>query len=115
MADSPPLDPILKNKYPAKSHLRRIVDHLRAHDPDFTPQSVLYVEAAHAAFWPNCDQEQPFRQDRSFFYVTGCALPDARVAYDVENDRSTLFIPPVVEEEVIWSGLPMSPEDALAK
>lgn len=102
-------------KYPAKSHLRAVSTYLRTHDPTFSPTSVLYAEAAHTRFWPHCDQEQPFRQDRAFYYLTGCALPDCSLAYDVANDRATLFIPPVVDDEVIWSGLPLSPEEALQR
>lgn len=109
------LDEVLQSKYPAKSHLRRVAAYLKKHDHSFTSSSVLYAEAAHTQFWPNCDQEQPFRQDRSFFYLTGCELPDCRVVYDVESDKSTLFIPPVVDDEVIWSGLPLSTEEALHK
>lgn len=31
------------------------------------------------------------------------------------TDRSTLFIPPINPDDVIWMGLPVSPEDALRK
>lgn len=112
---APALDNILKQKYPAKAHFQRVVTYLNKNDKSFSGSSVLYVEAAHTQFWPNCDQEQPFRQARSFFYLTGCEVPDCRVLYDVEKDKSTLFIPPVVDDEVIWSGLPLSPEEALRK
>ena len=109
------VDTVLRGKYPAKAHARKVADYLKVHDPSFSSSSVLYVEASHSRFWPNCDQEQPFRQDRSFFYLTGCDLPDCQVTYDVDKDRSTLFIPPVVDDEVIWSGLPLSPQEALEK
>lgn len=35
--------------------------------------------------------------------------------YDAGADKLTLFVPPVDPEEVIWMGLPMSPEEALSK
>lgn len=54
-------------------------------------------------------------QRRYFNYLTGCPLPDCYFAYDVASDRSTLFIPPIDPDDVIWSGLPVSPEQALAK
>lgn len=33
--------------------------------------------------------------------------------YDASADKLTLFVPPIDPESVIWSGLPMSPEEAL--
>ena len=35
------------------------------------------------------------------------------MAYDIESTHLTLFIPPIDPESVIWSGLPLSPEEAL--
>jgi Xaa-Pro dipeptidase len=54
-----------------------------------------------------------FRQRRFFYYMTGCNLPDAYFTYDIATDKSTLFIPPINDESVIWSGLPLSPAEAL--
>lgn len=48
-------------------------------------------------------------------YMTGVDLVDCAFTYNMETSRSTLFIPPINPEEVIWSGLPLSPEEALAK
>ena len=53
-------------------------------------------------------------QRRPFFYFTGCNEPDAAVVYDVKKDQLTLFIAPIDPESVIWSGLPLSPEQAKA-
>ncbi len=47
--------------------------------------------------------------------MTGCELPDCSVVYDVKSEKSTLFIPPVVEDEVVWSGLPLTKEEALKR
>jgi Xaa-Pro dipeptidase len=41
-------------------------------------------------------------------------LPDAYFTYDIDNDKSTLFIPPIEPESVIWSGLPLSEDEALS-
>lgn len=54
------------------------------------------------------------RQRRFFYYLTGCALPDAYYTYNIETDKSTLFIPPIEPDSVIWSGLPLSEDEALA-
>jgi Xaa-Pro dipeptidase len=54
-------------------------------------------------------------QRRYFFYLSGCELPDSYLTYEIATEKLTLFIPPVEPDEVIWSGLPMSPEEAKAK
>lgn len=61
------------------------------------------------------DATNGYRQRRYFFYLSGCELPDAYLIYEIATDKLTLFIPPVEPDEVIWSGLPMSPEEAKAK
>jgi Xaa-Pro dipeptidase len=55
------------------------------------------------------------RQRRYFFYLSGCLLPDSFITYDMKKDYLTLYIPPINPEEVTWSGLPLSPEEAMAK
>jgi Xaa-Pro dipeptidase len=37
------------------------------------------------------------------------------LTYDIETSKLTLFIPPVEPDDVIWSGLPLSPTEALEK
>jgi Xaa-Pro dipeptidase len=46
--------------------------------------------------------------------MTGCALPDSYFAYDIATEKSTLFIPPIEPDSVIWSGLPLSVDEALS-
>ncbi|KAJ5232767.1 hypothetical protein N7468_005723 [Penicillium chermesinum] len=87
-------DTILAAKYPAKAHARRVAESIKARQGT------------------DNDEPQPFRQRRPFFYLTGCLLPDASVVYDVNADQLTLFIPPIDPESVIWSGLPLSLDDA---
>ena len=55
------------------------------------------------------------RQRRYFFYLSGCELPDSYLTYEISTDKLTLFIPGVEPDEVIWSGLPMSPKEAVSK
>jgi Xaa-Pro dipeptidase len=47
--------------------------------------------------------------------LSGCILSDSYLTYDISSDKLTLFIPPIEPEEVIWSGLPMTVEEAKAK
>jgi len=55
------------------------------------------------------------RQRRYFYYLTGCPLPDCHLIYDLQTSKSTLFIPPVDPESVIWSGLPVTKDEALKR
>jgi len=55
------------------------------------------------------------RQRRYFYYLTGCELADCYFTYDMATGKSTLYIPPIEPDEVVWSGLPMTEEEALAK
>jgi Xaa-Pro dipeptidase len=42
-------------------------------------------------------------------------LPDSYVTYNIATDHLTLFIPPINPEDVVWSGLPLSPQEAMEK
>ncbi|KAJ3534913.1 hypothetical protein NM208_g7348 [Fusarium decemcellulare] len=88
---------VLRGKYPAKAHAQKAVQLLRNKVPDAT--GFLYVESR--------------AQRRHFYYLTGCDLRDCHFIYDISTSKSILFIPPVNPEEVVWSGLPLSPEEAL--
>ena len=55
------------------------------------------------------------RQRRPFYYLTGCDLPDCYFAYDIASDRSTLWIPPVDPEYVMWAGMPLLPSEAMER
>ncbi|KAI9699195.1 MAG: hypothetical protein M1820_007274 [Bogoriella megaspora] len=112
--DVPPeKDPILKGKYPAKQHARRVAEWIAANGGE--KKGVIYLEAQHAKLIEDKDQEAPFHQRRYFFYLTGCKLPDCYYTYDIEKDESTLYIPPIDPDEVIWSGLPLTVEEAVEK
>ncbi|KAH7162114.1 putative Xaa-Pro aminopeptidase [Dactylonectria estremocensis] len=102
---------VLKGKYPAKSHAKRVVELIREKKPDAT--GVLYLEGRMTKLIEDNDGAEHFRQRRYFYYLTGCNLADCYFIYDIQTSKSTLFIPPVEEDEVIWSGLPVSIEEAL--
>jgi Xaa-Pro dipeptidase len=48
-------------------------------------------------------------------YLTGVDRADCALVHDIATAHSTLFIPPVDPDAVIWSGLPLSPEEALSR
>lgn len=106
-------DKILRGKYPAKEHAKRVSDYIRQKVPDAT--GVLYLEGRATKLIEDNDSEEHFRQRRYFYYLTGCPLADSHVIYDIDSHKTTLFIPPIDPESVIWSGLPVSAEEALQK
>ncbi|KAL4889118.1 putative Xaa-Pro aminopeptidase pepP [Aspergillus ambiguus] len=105
------VDVILQGKYPAKAHARRVAEYLQGHSQG--KPGIIYLEAQKTRLIEDNDETMPFRQRRPFFYLSGCLLPDASLVYDVSSDKLTLFIPPIDPEDVIWSGLPLSPSEAL--
>ncbi|KAI8627319.1 peptidase M24, structural domain-containing protein [Xylariaceae sp. FL1651] len=107
------VETVLKGKYPAKAHAKRVVEYIRTKIPDAT--GVLFLEGRSDHLLEDSDEPVPFRQRRPFMYLTGVELADCALIYDIETSQSTLFIPPINSESVIWSGLPLSPEDALAQ
>ncbi|KAL3456325.1 putative Xaa-Pro aminopeptidase pepP [Aspergillus heterothallicus] len=106
------LDAILSTKYPAKAHARRVAEGLKALGHS---GGAIYLEAQKTRLIEDNDEPVPFRQRRPFFYLSGCLLPDSALAYDIDADQLTLFIPPISPDDVIWSGLPVSPAEALER
>lgn len=50
---------VLQGKYPAKAHVRRVVDHIRAKTPNAT--GVIYLEGRMSKLLEDSDQEELFR------------------------------------------------------
>lgn len=107
-------DEVLQGKYPAKAHAERVADYIRAKAPG-VDRGVIYLESRATKLLEDNDEAEPFRQRRPFFYLTGCPLADSFVVYDMATSTSTLFIPPVDPDSVIWSGLPVTADEALAR
>ncbi|KAK9475148.1 peptidase M24, structural domain-containing protein [Dipodascopsis tothii] len=106
-------------KYPAKAHAQRtqaLVEQLEAagEGGSHGTAGVYFLRAAKKVYWPFCDQEQPFRQNRYFHYLTGCETADAYVVYTPATDRLVLYLPPVDADDVMWSGMPETLAEALA-
>ncbi|KAI9843680.1 MAG: hypothetical protein M1837_006147 [Sclerophora amabilis] len=104
---------ILAGKYPAKAHAKKVVESMRSQQPDLG--GVIYIEGQKTRMIEDNDEPQPFRQRRYFYYLTGCDVPDCYLIYNISTTTSTLFIPPIDPEEVIWSGLPLAPSEALSR
>jgi len=104
---------VLKGKYPAKEHAKRVVQLIREKVPDVN--GLLYLEGRMTKLQEDNDSPEHFRQRRYFYYLTGCNLADCYYAFDIQSSKSILFIPPIDPDDVIWSGLPLSIDEALAK
>lgn len=114
------VDAILAGKYPAKAHAKRVAEYIRskASTPEAAAAAengIIYVEGRADALLEDSDEPVPFRQRRAFFYLTGVDAADCALLYDIAAETSTLFIPPVDPESVVWSGLPLSPDEALER
>ncbi|KAI9780057.1 MAG: hypothetical protein M1839_007039 [Geoglossum umbratile] len=106
-------DSILAGKYPAKAHVERVAAYIKLKQPNV--DGVIYLEGQKTRMIEDCDEPQPFRQRRNFFYLSGCELPDSYLTYATATRKLTLYIPPIIPDEVIWTGLPLSKEEALQK
>jgi Xaa-Pro dipeptidase len=149
MAIAENYDQVLKGKYPAKEHAKKVAKWIIGKGGD--KNGTFYLEGQKQKLNEVCmlknvetaanedrtmmvrlhsgmrgSKQQckvlngdivlnPYRQRRYFFYLSGCELPDSYLTYEIASEKLTLFIPPVDPESVIWSGLPMSPEEAKAK
>ncbi|KAF1813150.1 putative Xaa-Pro aminopeptidase [Eremomyces bilateralis CBS 781.70] len=101
---------ILKGKYPAKAHAKRVADLIIEKGGD--PKGVLYLEGKKTQIYEDSDQPVLFRQRRHFYYLSGCDVPDCYLTYSMGDGILKLYIPPIHADEVIWSGLPLSVEEA---
>ncbi|EME79668.1 uncharacterized protein MYCFIDRAFT_156918 [Pseudocercospora fijiensis CIRAD86] len=110
---NPDLPPPPSGKYPAKAHARRVAKWIAENGGPTS--GVIYLEGQSTKMTEDDDQASHFRQRRHFYYLTGCDLPDCYFAYDIASDKSTLWIPPVDPEYVMWAGLPLLPKEALEK
>ncbi|KAH0555867.1 hypothetical protein GP486_006185, partial [Trichoglossum hirsutum] len=98
-------------KYPAKAHAEKVAAYIKSKEPN--ADGVIYLEGQKTRMIEDSDAAQPFRQRRYFFYLSGCNLPDCYLTYTIPTAKLILYIPPIDAEDVMWSGLPLSRDDAL--
>lgn len=104
------LDSIKGLRYPAKKHAQRVYQKL-----ENSPNVAFFLSGEALELYQYCDQTKPLRQNRYFYYLSGCDIPGSHVLYEPESDQLTLFLPDVDNEDIMWSGLPLSRSDALLK
>ncbi|KAH0536994.1 hypothetical protein FGG08_006166 [Glutinoglossum americanum] len=83
---------IIAEKYPAKAHAERVAAYIKAKEPN--ADGVIYLEGQKTSMIEDCDEAQPF---------------------SIPTGKLILYIPPIDADEVIWTGLPLSLEEALKK
>ncbi|KAK5135630.1 hypothetical protein LTR08_004931 [Meristemomyces frigidus] len=97
------------DKYPSKSHAHRLAAQLHV------TNGLVVLAATPAATYPDSDQPVPFRQDRYFYYLTGCDEPGCYVTYDIGKDVLTLWLPAIDEKRVVWTGRGSTVEEAVER
>lgn len=102
-------------KYPAKDHARRVYQHFVEKNPEKAQGSAFFISGDGVDMIKYCDQAKPFRQNRYFFYLSGCEVPGSHLFYDSNLDELTLYLPNIDWEDVMWSGMPLSLADAQAR
>ncbi|SCU78051.1 LAFA_0A04654g1_1 [Lachancea sp. 'fantastica'] len=100
-------------KYPAKQHALKVKELFLRRKLNSDPSETTFLIAGEQLeAIKYCDQTRPFRQNRYFYYLTGTNIAGCYVMFDLGSDTLTLFLPDVNEDDVMWSGLPMSIEAA---
>lgn len=97
------------DKYPSKAHARRVAEKLNV------SKGFILLAATKARNWPNSDMPASFRQERYFYYLTGCNEADTFVTYDIGKDVLTLWLPPINKARVLWYGRGSTVDEALEK
>lgn len=102
---------ILDHKYPAKKHCENVVSKLQTIT---MPHSCAFLNFGNLVeSIKYCDTNKPFRQKRYFYYLSGVDLPGSAVYYDISKKKLTLFLQNVDEDDIMWSGEPLSCKQAL--
>ncbi|GME95517.1 unnamed protein product [[Candida] boidinii] len=109
--------PELKGKkYPSKEHALKVASHFKTKIASAEKDSAFFIAGSKLELYPYCDQVSPLRQNRYFHYLSGVnQISGCYILYNLESNKLTLFLPNIDEDDIIWSGLPLSPEQALAK
>ncbi|KAH9813669.1 Xaa-Pro dipeptidase [Melampsora americana] len=112
--------------YPSSKHAAKVFERLLKLDQKIKP--VIYLESNRTCCRDDTDRELSFHQEANFMYLTGAKdlrggsvvinlLPefDHRTKEKVtpEDVFTTLFIPNLDPDEVMWCGLPPKPEELL--
>jgi len=87
-----------KNKFPAKSHVRKVAQQLSV------KSGLIYLPGQQEQFYEYSDMGPAFRQRRHFYYLSGANFPGCHVTYDVARDHLILWIPYTDPRTILWYG-----------
>lgn len=105
----------MSSKYPAKQHVANVLSKYESLHKSPVNFDIL-VCSEKRRLWPFSDQEVPFRQNRYFNYISGAYdIADAVVVYQTSENKLTLYLPDLDDEEAMWSGEPISLSQAMEK
>lgn len=98
-------------KYPAKQHAQGVAAQLKLNN------GLILLQGTKTKYYKDSDLPIPFRQDRSFYYITGCNEPGCYVTYEVEKDNLTLWLPKVDlnDARIFYDGRGSTVEEAMQK
>ncbi|KAK4705387.1 Xaa-Pro dipeptidase, partial [Phenoliferia sp. Uapishka_3] len=105
-------------------HSHALIRKLLAQNPKTGPAvHLIYLLGETTQSRHDTDRELPFRQESNFAWLSGCEVPGAAMTVRYEHGgeaeidpsrvEARLFLPEVNPDEVMWCGLPLTP-DALA-
>ncbi|KAK7684622.1 hypothetical protein QCA50_012203 [Cerrena zonata] len=107
------IESVKGHKYPAKAHAENVVRHLQSKISSAeADKTAVFISGEDLELYQYCDQTKPVRQNRYFFYLTGCDIPGSHVLYQANKKQLTLYLPDIDYDDVMWSGLPLSLADA---
>jgi Xaa-Pro dipeptidase len=98
------------DKYPAKAHAQRVADKLKLNN------GLILLQGADMQYYPDTDMPIPFRQNRAFYYLTGCNEPGCFATYETAKDKLTLWLPKAAEgRRVFYDGRNINAKEAMEK
>lgn len=102
-------------KYPAKEHALRVQEHFLNKNPSKAKGAIYFISGAALELNTYSDTTKPFRQNRYFYYLSGVDIPGSHIIYNTDQDKLTLYLPNIDYDDVMWSGLPLTLEQASSK
>lgn len=105
---------IRNHKYPAKEHNLRVKDLLLKRNSKLSRGSTAFFIAGEELEGNKyCDTTREYRQNRYFYHLSGVDIPASALLFNCNTDKLTLFLPNIDEEDVMWSGMPLSLDEAM--
>lgn len=85
-----------------KSNAQKVIESLQS----LGAKGILYLKGNETAVRKFCDTELVFRQDSSFFYLTGINLPDLHIILNLQTKTSHLYVPESIHDadHIMWCG-----------